>query len=239
MPRRAAISIIVLVCTLLSACTSTPPTTIVPGMAQTLAVRTMVALKGPAILATPTPIPSLTPIPATLNAGSSSNQYQLLIPPTSSPIPSLTPFKALSSWLQNDKQCVDIAEFIKDVTIEDYSQFKPNELFTKVWQVKNVGTCTWTTGYALVFTFGDRMSGISPKYLMKPVQPGDIVDLSIDLVAPREGDIYQGNWMLQDENERQFGTGVAAKDFFWVSIMVGSSGISNLFGGIGGCLKGG
>jgi len=131
-----------------------------------------------------------------------------------------------------------MAEFVKDVTIEDYSQVKPNEVFTKIWEVKNTGTCTWTTTYALVFTLGDRMSGISPKMLNQAVKPGETVDLSIDLVAPKQSNMYQGNWMLQDENGNQFGTGYAAKDFFWVSITVGPSGFGNIFS-IGGCAKGG
>lgn len=115
---------------------------------------------------------------------------------------------------------------------------RPNQLFTKVWEVKNIGTCIWTTSYAIVFTFGDRMSGMSPKFLNQEIKPGETTNLSIDLVAPRDSDAYQGNWMLQDEHGDQFGTGVAARDFFWVSIMVGSSGFSDLFGGFG-CLKGG
>ena len=83
------------------------------------------------------------------------------------------------------------------------------------------------------------MSGMSPKFINQTVKPGETTNLSIDLAAPKLPDIYQGNWMLQDEHGNQFGTGVAAKDFFWVSIMVGSSGFGNIFGGIGGCGGGG
>ena len=75
--------------------------------------------------------------------------------------------------LQNVDGCANMAEFIKDVTVEDYSPFKPNQLFTKVWEVKNVGTCTWTPNYALVFSYGDRMSGISPKFINQTVKPGE------------------------------------------------------------------
>ena len=238
MQRRSIIIIIVLVSSVFSACSKAPGPSVVPGMEKTLAVRTMVALKGASILDSPTPISTNTPFPSDPNDKSLSSPSKYFPPPTSSPIPSLTPIKSSSNWLQGDKECSDLAEFIRDVSIEDYSQFKPNELFTKIWEVKNIGSCTWTTAYALVFTFGDRMSGISPKYLTQPVKPGDTVNLSIDLAAPRESDIYQGNWMLQDEHGNQFGTGVAAKDFFWVSIMVGSSGIGDLFGKSG-CLKGG
>jgi hypothetical protein len=236
MRRRPIFIVIILITFVLNACTTAPIATIVPGMAQTLAVRTMVALQGVAFFTTPTPTCTL--LSPAANDTSESRQAVFTLPPTGSPIPSLTPFKVVSSLLQGRDGCANIAEFIRDVTIEDFSLLKPNELFTKVWEVKNIGTCTWTTNYALVFSWGDRMSGISPKYLNKEVKPGDTVNLSIDLVAPRDSDTYQGNWMLQDDHGDQFGTGVAAKDFFWVSIMVGSSGFANIFG-IGGCGGGG
>jgi hypothetical protein len=198
----------------------------------------MVALQGVTFFFTPTP----TPIPPlfnyTIDQTSYSNQAVFTLPPTNSPVPSLTPFKVASNFLQSEDGCTNIAEFIKDVTIEDYSTLKPNQLYTKVWEVKNIGTCTWTSNYTLVFTFGDRMSGMSPKYLNLTVKPGETINLSIDLTAPKEPDIYQGNWMLQDEHGNQFGTGVAAKDFFWVAITIGPSGFGNIFGG-GGCGKGG
>lgn len=236
MRRRTIFIVIVLNVFILNACTTAPTVTIVPGMEQTLAVRTMVALKGVTFFTTPTP--TCAPIVPASDNISDPPSAVFTLPPTSSPIPSLTPFKVASSLLQGNEGCNNTAEFIKDVTIEDYSPMRPNQLFTKVWEVKNIGTCIWTTSYAIVFTFGDRMSGMSPKFLNQEIKPGETTNLSIDLVAPRDSDTYQGNWMLQDEHGDQFGTGVAARDFFWVSIMVGSSGFSDLFGGFG-CLKGG
>jgi Ig-like domain from next to BRCA1 gene len=240
MRRRAIVVVVVLILSIMSSCVAAPSATNVPGLEQTLAVRTMVALQGVSYFTTLTP--TLTPISllldSTVNNSTDSPQALFTLPPTSSPVPSLTPIKVVSKMLQNEDGCANIAEFIKDVTVEDFSQFKPNQLFTKVWEVRNVGTCTWTPNYSLVFTFGDRMSGMSPKYINQTVEPGDSVNLSIDLAAPRDSDIYQGNWMLQDEHGNQFGTGAAGKEFFWVSIMVGSSGFANIFG-IGGCGGGG
>jgi len=240
MQRRTIIAV-GLVVSLVTACTTAPTATIVPGLEQTLAVRTMVALQGVTFFTTPTS--TSTPIPPLFNNSIENvtdfRQAAYTLPPTSSPVPSLTPFKGVSSLLQNEHGCSNMAEFVKDVTVEDNSRLKPNQLFTKVWEVKNIGTCIWTPNYALIFTFGDRMSGMSPKYVNQTVKPGETINLSIDLAAPKEADDYQGNWMLQDEDGNQFGTGVAARDFFWVSISVGSSGLRNIFGGIGGCGGGG
>ncbi len=237
MRRRTIFIVVVLIAIILNACAAAPATTDVPGMEQTLAVRTMVALQGVSYFATSTPTPA--PIsPIIIDSASVNRQLINTLPPTSSPVPSLTPISYVASLLRNGSGCTNLAEFVKDVTVDDYSEFRANQLFTKVWEVKNVGTCQWNTSYALVFTYGDRMSGLSPKPLTQIVKPGDTILLSIDLVAPRDSDTYQGNWMLQDENGYQFGTGTAAKDFFWVAIMVGGGGLGSIFN-LGGCGKGG
>jgi hypothetical protein len=85
------------------------------------------------------------------------------------------------------------------------------------------------------------MGGISPKPLGVQVLPGDKIDISIDLIAPKNSDVYQGNWMLQDEQGNQFGTGSGSREYFWVAIMVGKKGglggLGPIFGG--GCGGGG
>ena len=45
----------------------------------------------------------------------------------------------------------DAAAFVRDVTIPDGTIVEPGRDFTKTWRLKNVGTCSWTTAYALVF----------------------------------------------------------------------------------------
>ena len=37
--------------------------------------------------------------------------------------------------------------FVSDVTIKDGQTLYGNESFTKVWRVKNTGSCTWTPDY--------------------------------------------------------------------------------------------
>ncbi|HET6846235.1 MAG TPA: NBR1-Ig-like domain-containing protein, partial [Anaerolineales bacterium] len=51
------------------------------------------------------------------------------------------------------------AAFVRDVSIPDGTTVQPGADFTKTWRLSNVGTCTWTTAYALVFVTGDRMHG--------------------------------------------------------------------------------
>jgi len=51
----------------------------------------------------------------------------------------------------------DHVQFVSDVTVPDGSSFTPGAAFTKTWQLKNIGTCTWTTSYSLVYAGGDQM----------------------------------------------------------------------------------
>lgn len=95
-------------------------------------------------------------------------------------------------------QTCDVAQFVDDVTIPDGTTLDPNETFTKTWRLKNVGTCSWTPSYAVVFSSGDSMNGPSTQALAGNVNPGQTVDISIDLKAPAANGNYKGFWKLRN-----------------------------------------
>jgi len=139
--------------------------------------------------ATPTETPTQTPSPtASL---------------TSSPIP-LNVYGVVNSTPQSNT--CDNVVFVKDVTIPDGTVFTPGAAFTKSWQLKNTGTCTWNAEYAIKFSSGNNMSGVSPQKLVgKPVAPGQSVDISINLVAPTQAGSYTGYWQMQNASKVAFG----------------------------------
>jgi hypothetical protein len=106
------------------------------------------------------------------------------------------------------------------VSVPDDTKFTAGASFTKTWRLRNNGTCTWTTGYALVFVKGDSMSGVKVDLLPESVAPGETVDISIDLVAPSEKGTYKGFYMLQDTSGHRFGVGASASSSIWVQIRV-------------------
>ncbi len=114
-------------------------------------------------------------------------------------LPTITPAPTKVSATPTDDGC-DKAKFISDITIPDGTAFAPGESFTKTWRVRNTGTCTWASDYALVFDTGELMSGVSPKLLMGSVGPGDTVDISIDLVAPNTTGNYVSNWQIRNSS---------------------------------------
>ena len=131
-------------------------------------------------------------------------------PPTPEPTPEPSP--TLS--------CVDSADFIKDVTIPDGSRIDPGDSFSKIWRLRNKGNCTWTRDYDLTFYSGDRMSGYYVVPLRGEVEPGEIVDLSVELVAPRSVGTYSGYWMLRNAEADVFGIGEGGNTPFWVKILI-------------------
>lgn len=114
----------------------------------------------------------------------------------------------------------DRAQFIADVTVPDGTIFNPGTTFSKTWRLKNVGTCTWTTSYMLVFDSGDQMGGPGSVNLPMTVTPGQTVDITINLTAPSAGGSYRGYWKFQNASGIRFGIGADGTKSWWVDIDV-------------------
>jgi len=114
----------------------------------------------------------------------------------------------------------DAASFVTDVSYPDGTVVSRNASFTKTWRLRNAGTCTWTSSYALVFYSGDRMGGSSPQSLSHSVSPGQTIDLSVALQAPDDDGKYRGYWKLRNASNSLFGLGALADTAFWVDIKV-------------------
>ncbi len=157
------------------------------------------------------------------------------IPPSGeTPSPSFTPEETPTALPSNTQpqptatpEICDRAAFVEDVTFPDNSRVDPGADFTKTWRLKNTGTCTWNSNYAVVFDHGEAMGGAASKQLTTgSVPPGETVDVSIDLKAPDTPGTYQGFWMLRNASGVLFGLGEKADKEFWVKIKVGvTSGI--------------
>lgn len=147
---------------------------------------------------TQTPTPTATSIPT-----------NTLIPPTNTPLPTATAV-TYCDWVT----------FISDVTIPDGTKFAPGDTFTKVWRLKNRGTCTWTSDYMLVFVRGDQMGDTTAVRMPGTVYPGQTVDVSVTLTAPSGRGRFVGYWMLRNPSGLLFGYGVSANQAFYVDIRV-------------------
>jgi hypothetical protein len=114
----------------------------------------------------------------------------------------------------------DWIQYVADVTIPDGLPVDPGFVFKKTWRLKNIGTCTWTKSYKLVFVGGAQMGGVAAMNLPKDVSPGQTIDLSIGLIAPTAPGLYSGYWQLQNAAGGLFGIGQTASKPFFVEIDV-------------------
>lgn len=111
-----------------------------------------------------------------------------------------------------------------DVTVKDGTIFPPGAQFTKIWRLRNIGSCSWTSDFLLVFSSGERMSGPQSSPIGRTVNPGETIDLSVNLVAPTQAGEYRGNWQLSTPTGQVFGLGSDQKGSFWVEINVLQAG---------------
>ncbi|HAF62562.1 MAG TPA: hypothetical protein DCK95_09595 [Anaerolineaceae bacterium] len=114
----------------------------------------------------------------------------------------------------NTTQPCNQVQFVSESPVDD-TTYAPGATFTKRWTFKNIGTCTWNTNYKLVFVSGDAMSGTASTKLTESVEPGESVDLTVNLKAPSTSGTYKGVWNLQGDNGVNFA-------HFWVQIKVAS-----------------
>ena len=115
------------------------------------------------------------------------------------------------------------ASFVTDVTVPDGTKYAPGTAFSKIWRLKNTGTCTWDTRFDIAYESGDLMG--APKFgdLSAEIKPGQMVDFSVPMVAPSTAGKYTGKWMLVNPDGVRFGVGDEGKNSFWVSIEVTGS----------------
>ncbi len=117
-----------------------------------------------------------------------------------------TPTPGATSTPAPPPSCIDGLAFVEHVTRGGERQ--PGETFSKVWRVKNTGTCTWDSSYRLVFVSGNvpgAQMGGQPTSVQGQVAPGQTYDMAVDLVAPLKPGVYEGWRQMENGNGGAFG----------------------------------
>jgi len=156
-------------------------------------------------------------VEANLTQAAIQNPPTVPVVPTSTTAPPTVTLAVASSTssapLPTATSDCDDGDFVTDVTIPDGTILDPNESFTKTWRLKNSGTCSWTPSYAVVFSNGDSMNGPTTQALAGNVNPGQTMDISVNLKAPASPGDYTGYWKLRNAAGVTFAT-------FYVTIKV-------------------
>ncbi len=216
---------------LLSACdilsqaqVNNPPA---PDLVQTYVAQTVEALAPQLATSTPSILPlpgeqaTATNPPAPTNPPPQPTNTLVIPTATTKPVVLVTNTPAPTAT--NAIPCDRVGK-VTDVTIPDGDLKAPGATFTKTWEITNTGSCTWDSGYALVFgNQGDAMNGPASKQLTTgSVAPNQKVQVSVELTAPAKTGTYRGYWKLRNKAGVVFGIG-SGDTAFWVEINVGSS----------------
>ncbi len=154
----------------------------------------------------------------------------ILSSPTPTLTPSITPTPSPTSKFESsrsggsgsgvDENC-NMAKFVAHVTVSEGASIPTGVQFTKTWRVENIGTCTWTTSYRLVYSDGDLMGADEDGVpLPEEVAPGETVDISIKFSTPDEPGEQDGYWIFQDNLGYWFGLGESKRGLLPVIINV-------------------
>ena len=180
--------------------------TAMAALTETGAVQSPTPSITPTVLPTNTPLPSMQPSPTigTLVG----------LPTTTSGSPSFVQPTGQTS------SC-DIGGFVKDVTIPDGTNVSAGQKFTKTWEIKNNGTCTWNKNYTVVFYGGTQLAADTIyNFTDTDIEPGENVQISVEMTAPTTTGEYISYWILRNDlGQNYFVDGSS----IYVEIIVGTA----------------
>jgi len=163
---------------------------------------TPTATPTPAITDTPTTIPT---VDLSLSTGTLPAGLTPIHATPTGPTPTTDPNSLLTRTLVG--KC-PAAFFVGDVgEIQDNSNVKAGQKFTKTWDVRNIGNCTWDRSYRLFFYTGQHMFGPDSITFPEIVPPNKETFLSVTLTAPDSAGLHTGQWYMEDSSGYRFGVG--------------------------------
>ena len=140
--------------------------------------------------------PATTQVPAVTNTVGTPLLTNTSLAETSAALPTATLTPVLPQPT-NSPDCTNLAAFVADVTIPDNSNVTGGTLFTKTWRVRNTGSCTWGSGYTLT-PYSDEQMGAPDAIPLDITQPGQELDISVDLRAANTVGTHRGNFVIKN-----------------------------------------
>ena len=144
--------------------------------------------------------------------------------PYASPTSTVTVSTPATLSATSAPNCKDAAVLLQDVTISDGTNVPYGSKFTKTWQFRNTGNCSWHA-YTIAFVSGDRM-GAPDSAPVVDTAPKSTVNVSVDLVAPTTDGVYTGVFELRNSDGKPLGIGI--EKTFWVKIAVGTVTVATI-----------
>lgn len=122
----------------------------------------------------------------------------------------------------SDSSC-DKAEFVTDVSVPDGTVFVRDDAFQKTWRFRNIGSCTWSTGYFIQYENGQLQPQNPKLYLGTNVASGQTVDVTAGYSVVLDPGTYRSNWSLRNANGVIVPISNGVGNVFYTEIKVQSS----------------
>jgi hypothetical protein len=100
----------------------------------------------------------------------------------------------------------DASRFVGDITVPDGTRVTVNQRFQKVWAVQNIGSVSWHERYLQRMDDppGPNACRTPPRVPIGDTAPGEVVWISVNVVAPAEPGRCWVGWKMVDESGRPY-----------------------------------
>lgn len=175
--------------------------TIDPNAIGTLIVQTANAAFTRTAAAVPTSTPTITPTPTprftnTPEPTATSTIIFILSSPTSR-VPAT---QATSTLAETSNQAFSCQ--VMSVTPANGTSFASRTDFDVTWMVRNNGQRNWNKDNVdFLYLDGTKMHKVELYDLQETIRRGDTVELTVDMVAPKNSNTYTTQWTLRAGNE--------------------------------------
>jgi hypothetical protein len=192
-----------------------------PAMVYTQAFETAVA----GLTQTAQAAPPATNTVAPVNTAAPEPTHTPLVTSANTPLPgaaTATQFTLGTPKPTTQTSCNNLG-FVADVTYPDDTIVAPGESIVKTWTVKNLGPCTWGAGYRIILAYDSCgastrcFANFYPIAIGQIVNPGESIDLTVNLIAPTASGDYLAVFRLQTDEWQNIGD---LANFGWFSIKV-------------------
>ncbi len=175
-----------------------PVPTTDPGMVNTLIVQTANAAATQTAASLPSATPTLTIAPTRSTATPSPTATATVVFLFFSPTPLIIP--TITSGTSSDSYACQVTR----VSPPNGSLFGPRQDFDAFWVVKNIGKKKWErTSVDYTYSSGDKIHKISTYDLSDNVSHNGIIDLGVNMQAPKDPGTYTTVWTMR-AGERLF-----------------------------------
>ncbi|HSB01521.1 MAG TPA: NBR1-Ig-like domain-containing protein [Anaerolineales bacterium] len=167
--------------------------TVDPGAINTLIVQTANAAATQTAVALPSATATQTIVPTRNTATATPTATATVIFIFFSPTPLITStFEASGS--RSDTYACQVTR----VSPPNGTVFPPRQDFNAFWVVKNIGKRKWDrTSVDYAFASGDKIHKISSYDLTDNVASGNMLDLGVDMQAPKDPGTYTTTWTMR------------------------------------------